>query len=76
MLRQLVVASHPLVAGARLSARDLAIVHWPANGIGPSMLAEPAALIGRELAVAVASGEPVAAGGGRSTPRTRYCECA
>jgi Flp pilus assembly protein CpaB len=53
--RTVMVAAHPLAAGAVLGADDLVTRHWPAAVVAPGALSE--APVGRTLTGAVAAGE-------------------
>jgi len=54
-----VVAAHPLAAGATLSDEDLRLVRLPAALVPESVTADPARLRGRVVATAVPRGLPV-----------------
>ena len=57
--RSTVVSVHDLAVGSVVQAGDIALKPWPANGIPPGALADPAIVVGRVAAVAMPSGTPV-----------------
>jgi Flp pilus assembly protein CpaB len=56
---QVVVTARPLAAGARIASRDLATRRIPASGASAHQLSDPAAAVGRRVAVALTAGSPL-----------------
>jgi Flp pilus assembly protein CpaB len=58
-VRQVLVLRRPVAAGQRIAAADLGTLEVPAPWADPHQLSDPAGLIGRPVAVALAAGSPL-----------------